>query len=173
MNPLSPAVAALLTCLLLSLANCQGDRTPDHEVTDSSEVDTSIPFSKEGTLTIHPDRDLDPVTIDIEIADTDSSRARGLMQRSSLPDQSGMLFIFEEENPQSFWMANTQLSLDMMFIKSNRQIVNIAKYTRPGSSDHIRSGEPVQYVLEVPAGFADRHGIVEGDSVSWERVDPE
>lgn len=165
----SSTTVVLLLCVSLLGSACAGNQASNDAAESSSDVDTTIPFAKEGTLTLHPSGDLSPVTIAIEIADTDSTRARGLMQRSSLPPESGMLFIFEQEGPQSFWMANTPLSLDMFFADSKGRIVTVAKYTKPGSSDHIRSEEPAKYVLEVPAGFADRHGIVEGDSLSFMR----
>lgn len=127
----------------------------------------SIPFDKEGTLTFHPSTGLDSVTIAIEIADTDSARSRGLMQRASLPQKSGMLFIFDREEPRSFWMANTPLSLDIIFVNNDSSIVNIAKYTKPRSPKQIRSEGNARYVVEVPAGFTDRYGIVAGDRLSW------
>ena len=163
--------ALLSCCIILILTACASDQASNEAAENGSDAstDTTIPFKMEGTLTIYPGGDLSPVTIDIEIADTDSTRARGLMQRSSLPPKSGMLFVFERESPQSFWMANTPLSLDMFFADSNGRIVKVAKYTKPGSPNHIRSGEPAQYVLETPAGFADRYGIIEGDSLDFDR----
>ncbi|RMH57987.1 MAG: DUF192 domain-containing protein [Bacteroidetes bacterium] len=126
----------------------------------------SIPFREEGTLTFL--RDGEPyLTIAIEIADDDSTRARGLMQRTSLPDRSGMLFIFQREEMQSFWMANTQMSLDILFVDADSQIVNIEKYTRPLSAQSVRSAAPAQFVVEVPAGFTDTHGIAESDRIRW------
>jgi hypothetical protein len=150
--------------LLVALAACGGSAP------EPSGTDRSIPFDKEGELTILQDRDT-VVTLDIEIADTDSARSRGLMERDSLPDRSGMLFIFPQEEQQSFWMANTPLSLDLLFIGADRQIVDIAKYAKPFSSENIVSDAPAQYVLEVPAGFADQHGLLEGDRVAWRRTD--
>lgn len=159
---------SIICCLCVLLTACGNNQSRR----DGSAAEKNIPFEREGTLTIHPSGQLPPVTIDIEIAETDSARSRGLMQRSSLPPKSGMLFIFDEESQQSFWMANTPLSLDMFFADSQGRIVKIAKYTRPQSSEHIRSGEPAQYVLETQAGFADQYGIVEGDSLIFERTTP-
>jgi len=111
------------------------------------------------------------VTIDLEIADTDSARERGMMQRTGFPnDRSGMLFPFDEEQPQSFWMSNTPVALDIVFVDADSQIVNIAKYTTPFSNERYESGAPAQYVVEVPAGFADSHGLLEGDRIRWRRV---
>ena len=140
--------------------------------TSKAEADTTtIPFTKEGELAFIQDGD-STVTIDIEVADTDSARQRGMMQREGFPnDRSGMLFPFEKEEPQSFWMSNTPVALDIIFVSADSQIVNIAKYTTPFSSENYRSGEPAQFVVEVPAGFADSHGILEGDRVQWRRLD--
>ena len=139
----------------------------------SVEADTTdpIPFTKEGRLAVIQDRD-STVALDIEIADTDSARERGMMQREGFPnDRSGMLFIFDEEQPRSFWMSNTPVALDIIFVSADSQIVNIAKYTTPFSNERYRSGEPAQYVLETPAGFADSHGLLEGDRLRWQRLE--
>ncbi len=151
----------LFLALLLPLAACQ-------ETPEDQPPDASIPFRADGTLTFV--RGGEPITrIRIEIAESDSARTRGLMQRPSLPDSSGMLFVFPEEGPQSFWMANTPLSLDLFFASADSQIVHVAKYAAPYSPDPIASEAPAQYVVEVPAGFADTHGIVEGDRITWTR----
>ena len=156
-------VAGILALLLLGGCGRETKEEPERDETASS-----IPFRKDGTLTFL--RDGAPVaTIDIEIAETDSARARGLMQRTSLPEQSGMLFLFNREEMQSFWMANTPLALDIMFVDADSQIVDIARYTRPFSSSSIASESPARYVVEVPAGFSDRYGIAESDRVTWRR----
>lgn len=132
---------------------------------------TTIPFDKEGRLTFIQDEDA-LVTIDLEIADTDSARERGMMQREGFPNEtSGMLFPFDAEEERSFWMANTPVALDLFFIDADSQIVHIARYARPNSPDPIPSEQPAQYVLETPAGFADSHGVLEGDQVRWQRTD--
>jgi uncharacterized membrane protein (UPF0127 family) len=139
----------------------------------STEADTTetIPFTKEGRLAVVQDGD-STVTLDIEIADTDSTRERGMMQREGFPnDRSGMLFIFDEAQPRSFWMSNTPVSLDIIFVSADSQIVNIAKYTTPFANERYRSDAPAQYVLETPAGFADSHGLLEGDRIRWRRTD--
>lgn len=129
-----------------------------------------IPFRMDGELTFLRDGS-ENVTIEIEIAESDSARERGLMQRDSLPDLGGMLFIFPREETQSFWMANTPLALDLIFVDSDSQIVDIDKYTRPFSTGSIASDAPAQYVIEVKAGFSDTHGITEGDRVRWRRTE--
>src|SRR5690606_38586320 len=106
-------------------------------------------------------------TIAIEIADDDSTRTRGLMQRPSMDDGTGMVFIFPTSDYQSFWMANTQMSLDMMFVNSDSTIVEIHKYTRPLSAENIGGSRLSRFVVEVPAGYTDTQGIVEGDRIRW------
>lgn len=129
-----------------------------------------IPFEAEGELVFY--RSGAPVdTIQIEIADTDSARVRGLMQREGLPPQTGMLFVFDVEEPQSFWMANTPLSLDMFFVDADSEIVSIKKYTRPLSPESVVSDAPARFVIETPAGYADSRGITEGVRVAWERFE--
>ncbi len=153
----------LLVVLLLSAA-CGDVAQEQHETEDSR-----IEFRKDGTLTfVRGEEDI--LEIDIEIAETDSARERGLMQRTSLPEMSGMLFIFEREEPQGFWMGNTPMGLDIMFVDADSQIVDIDKYNRPFNAETIASDEPAQYVVEVPAGFSDLHGISVSDRVRWERT---
>jgi len=145
-----------------------GDSSSATTETDTTET---IPFTKEGRLTFIQDGD-STVTIDIEIADTDSARQRGMMQREGFPnDRSGMLFRFNQEQPRSFWMSNTPVALDILFVSADSQVVSIAKYTTPFSSENYQSGDPAQFVVEVPAGFSDSHGILEGDRIRWRRLE--
>lgn len=167
---LRPAVYALLSGVVL-LGGIACGRSGDSASTNTDTTET-IPFEREGHLTFIQDGD-STVTIDIEIAETDSARERGMMQRDGFPnDRSGMLFPFDEEQPRSFWMSNTPVALDIIFVDADSQIVNIAKYTTPFSSEHYRSGEPAQFVVEVPAGFADSHGLLAGDRIRWRRTRP-
>ena len=167
-----PAYLLPLCLLLISstmLTGCgAGDASDETESAEQTEIEDPIPFQPEGTLHILQDEDT-LRTLQIEIADTDSSRARGLMERTELPDDSGMLFLFDEEAPQSFWMANTPLALDIVFADAEQRIVSMSKYTTPYSQEQVTSGDPAQYVLEVPAGYADRIGIIEGQRLVWTR----
>ena len=128
-----------------------------------------IPFTKHGELEIVRGGEA-VLLMDIEIADNDSSRMRGMMQRTAFPENSGMLFIFPFEAMQSFWMANTPLALDILFADADSQIVDIHRYTRPLSPQSVDTAVPARFVLEVPAGFCDTHGIVESDRLSWTRL---
>ena len=156
----------LLLCACGVLLAACGDDGPAAGNENGDPDEKTIPFRKDGELTFLRG-DAEDLTIDIEVADTDSARQRGLMQRSSLPEMSGMLFVFRREEIQSFWMANTPLALDLIFVDADSQIVDIDKYTTPFSSESIVSDEPAQYVIEVPAGFADTYGITAGEGVRW------
>jgi len=102
----------------------------------------------------------------VEMADTDEQRARGLMYRKALPEGQGMLFDFKQEQPVSFWMKNTYVSLDMIFIRADGRILRIAENTEPLSERMVPSGGPVRAVLEVVAGTSRRLGIAPGDRVA-------
>ena len=108
-------------------------------------------------------------TILVEIADDDYSRANGLMFREDLPESQGMLFIFEEEKQQFFWMKNTPVSLDMIFVNKGNKVVNIQKYTLPYSTRSYGSDGPALYVIEVVAGYSDKYGIDTGWTIEWKR----
>jgi uncharacterized membrane protein (UPF0127 family) len=126
---------------------------------------------------IHPDGKLDFLNFDesrivsivIEIAETKEARRKGLMGRHSLNMTNGMLFIYEREALISFWMHNTPISLDMIFVNSKRRIIHIAESTRPMSKQGYGSQMPAQYVVEVPAGFAKFFNIKKGMRIRWQR----
>ncbi len=102
----------------------------------------------------------------VEMAETDDERSRGLMFRKELPEGKGMLFDFKVEQPVAFWMKNTYVSLDMLFIKADGRILSIAENTQPLSERGVPSGGPVRGVLEVVAGTAKKLGIKPGDRVA-------
>ncbi len=102
----------------------------------------------------------------VEVADNDEERARGLMFRKELPEGRGMLFDFHREQDVAFWMKDTPLSLDIIFIRGDGTIRRIAANTVPFSLDSIPSGGPVRAVLEVIAGTAKKLGIQPGDKVA-------
>ena len=107
-----------------------------------------------------------PVEISVEIARTDRERARGLMYRTRLADGYGMLFI--ENGPpsvQTFWMRNTCISLDMMFIEKDGFIAGILENVPPMNDGRRSIPCPVSYVLEVPGGWSRKHGIKPGQYV--------
>jgi len=103
----------------------------------------------------------------VEVARTEAEQARGLMYRTALPEDGGMLFPSDREEPRSFWMKNTAIPLDLIFIRADGSIARIAEETVPYALDPIESGEPVIAVLEIAGGRAAALGIAEGDQVSW------
>jgi len=108
------------------------------------------------------------ISFDVEIADTGIKRTVGLMNRTHLPENSGMLFIFDSETTASFWMKNTLIELDMIFISTDKKIVNIKRDAQPCKTldcETYKSENPVKYVLEINGGLADKLGIKEGNSI--------
>jgi hypothetical protein len=102
----------------------------------------------------------------VELAVTPEEQAKGLMFRRELPEGRGMLFDFHRDQNLEFWMKNTYISLDMIFIRSDGTITRIAANTPPLSEDRISSGGPARAVLEVIAGTARKLGIAAGDRVA-------
>jgi uncharacterized protein len=102
----------------------------------------------------------------VELASTSEQHAKGLMFRRELLEGQGMLFDFHREQPASFWMKNTYIPLDMIFIRGDGRILRIAENTVPLSEALVSSGGPVRAVLEVNAGTARRLGIAPGDRVA-------
>ena len=109
----------------------------------------------------------------VEIAATDAQRKSGLMNRKSLDDDKGMLFVFQRSGFVNFWMKNTLIPLDLLFIDSNGYIKHIARSAQPCTSTNDRdcvlynSHFSVQYVLELKGGISDRLGLKEGDKAKW------
>jgi uncharacterized protein len=108
------------------------------------------------------------VVFQVEVADTPAKRTLGLQYRKELADDRGMIFLFPAETQQSFWMKNTPLPLDMIFINAERKIVGIVEQTTPFSLDSRSVAAPSQFVLEINGGLAKRHGIRAGDSVRFD-----
>jgi len=106
-----------------------------------------------------------PVRVGVELATTHDEQARGLMWRDELDEDRGMLFVFRRQRPRSFWMKNTPLPLDIIYIGGDRKIVSIAEHTTPYSTAAIPSAGPARYVLEVGAGFCRTHGVRAGATV--------
>lgn len=111
------------------------------------------------------------VSVTVEIAATPASRERGLMFRRELEPMHGMLFVFSEDADHGFWMKNTPLSLDIIFIDARRRVVGILANTVPYSERQLRVGHRSRYVLEVAAGFCVRHGVEVGDTLDFHGID--
>ena len=124
-------------------------------------------FTKEGELTFTDSLGTLKAKIDLEIADNEYERQLGLMNRKEMKENEGMLFIFPRQDYQSFWMRNTLISLDIMFVNDQKEIVTIHKNTKILSETSYPSSAPSIYVVETLAGFADRHNIQVGDKIDW------
>ena len=110
------------------------------------------------------------VEVSLEVAATPAERERGLMYRTSLAEGRGMLFVFDADGNQSFWMKNTLIPLDLLFIARDGTVVGIHANATPLSTANIAVGKPSRYVLEVPGGWAARHGISAGARVDFRGV---
>jgi uncharacterized membrane protein (UPF0127 family) len=111
-----------------------------------------------------------PQSFSVEVVDTAESRAQGLMYVTELADDAGMLFDFKEERPVSFWMRNTFIPLDMIFVGADGVIRNIHVNARPHDPTSIPSDGPVQYVLEIPGGRSVEIGLKAGDTMEHDRI---
>jgi uncharacterized membrane protein (UPF0127 family) len=116
---------------------------------------------------------VDDVVLDVEIADTDAARTRGLMFREQLPYNQGMFFVFDEEQARSMWMLNMQFPLDLIWFDKAGNVVHIEKNAQPCKSAletvactfQNAEGKKAQYVLEVTAGFIEKFGITENSKL--------
>ena len=124
-------------------------------------------FTKEGELTFTDSLGTLKAKIDLEIADTEYERELGLMNRKEMAENQGMLFIFPKQDMLSFWMRNTLISLDMIFVNQQKTIVTIHRNTKILSDQSYATSQPARYVVEVDAGFCDKHNIQVGDTINW------
>ena len=108
------------------------------------------------------------VLLRVQVADTDATRQTGLMFRRSMPETEGMPFVFQQMRPVTFWMKNTVLPLDIIFVGGDGKVMNIARNTTPFSLDPIPSDGPARVVVELNAGASARLGIEPGDRVRYE-----
>ncbi|WP_243444666.1 DUF192 domain-containing protein [Sphingosinicella humi] len=150
------------TALVLILLGCRGEPPSAAEIAAAKQ---ERPALDQIELQIQTDAATHPFTV--EVARTPDEQARGLMFRESLAPNVGMLFPFPEPRPASFWMKNTLIPLDMIFVRPDGTIARIAVNTTPLSLAPVGVGEPVAAVLEIAGGRSVELGIDEGDRVSW------
>lgn len=127
-----------------------------------------ITFKKEGELSIKKaSNDSVIKSIAIEIADDDYQTQTGLMYRDSMKDSQGMLFVFPEADYHSFYMKNTKIPLDIIYIDSYKKIVSIQKNAKPFDESSLPSNAPAQYVLEINGGLSDLWNLEVGDHIEY------
>lgn len=149
--------------MLLGAGSCK-------EETKTSLSTEAAAFTREGLLQLYRGQsDTLLREVVIEIAETEYETQTGLMYREHMDNGAGMLFIFPEESMHSFYMKNTLIPLDILFIRSDLSIANIARNAKPLDERSIPSSGPVQYVLELNAGMCDRWGVVSGDRIEFRR----
>lgn len=154
----------LLTILFVSVLLLQSCKTESKK-----EIKTeAISFTKEGILTIlKQETDSILTHLDIEIAESEYETQTGLMYRESMEDNQGMLFIFPDVAMHSFYMKNTQIALDIIYIDENLKIASFQKDAQPYNETGLSSKVPVKYVLEINAGLSERFGLDIGDAISF------
>jgi hypothetical protein len=146
---LKVAQAAMLALFLLPLAACSAD-------------DSRLVIKSAGGDHVFT----------VEVVDTDETRARGLMFRQSLAPDAGMLFDFKDTRQTAFWMRNTFIPLDMIFIRADGTVANVHVNAIPQDPTSIPSDGPVMFVLEIPGGRSVELGIKPGDKVEHARIKP-
>ncbi len=141
----------------------------------SSSSATSVPtapsavptFKEEGSLSFKKADGTAIRSIKLEVADDEAQRAQGMMYRKSIPNDTGMIFIMPTEAPQSFWMKNTYVSLDIIFVGADMKIVNIHENTPTLTEQNFPSTAPAKYVVEVAGGYTNAYGIKAGDLIDF------
>jgi uncharacterized membrane protein (UPF0127 family) len=127
----------------------------------------SAPVFPHAEIVIQHARGRGSVPYDVELATTAAQQTQGLMFRRSLPANGGMLFLFDTDMTVTFWMKNTYIPLDMLFVRHDGVIAKIVAHTKPFDLSHIPSDEPVRGVIEIGGGEAQRLGIKTGDKVLY------
>lgn len=125
-----------------------------------------IEFKHEGNLQLIDSLGTVKQELKIELADNDFEHQTGLMYRKQMDTNKGMLFIFEEIRIRSFYMKNTYIPLDIIYINSDNTIINIVKNAEPLNESSLPSEAPAKYVLEINAGLSDKWQLSPGDKVS-------
>lgn len=151
--------------LIIGVTSCKSD---------SKKVVTpiKIEFKKEGELTVlMADSDSIKAKFDIEIADDDYQRETGLMHRQTMEDHQAMLFIFPDEEYRSFFMKNTYLPLDIIYLDKDGEIVSFQYDAKPLDETSLPSNIPAQYVLEIKAGLSEKYDIQIDDKVIYSLVE--
>lgn len=156
----------LMLTLVFSACKNESKPKPNPNIAPKYALTKEPQFKKEGVLKfISEDSAL--ASIDIELANTYAKREQGLMHRRSMLESQGMLFIFDKEERQSFWMKNTHIALDIIFVNEAKRIVHIAYNCEPYSLKSIPSYEYAKYVVEVNSGYCKEKGVNIGQYIKF------
>lgn len=148
---------------LFTFYNCK-----DKPNSENKNLTREITFTKDGELNLlKAENDSIIAKLDIEIADDSYKTQTGLMYRNSMEKNQAMLFIFPDEQIRSFYMKNTHIALDIIYINSNKEIVSIRKNAKPFDETSLPSEAKAQYVLEVNAGLSDVWELEKGDKIAY------
>jgi len=151
----------ILVSILFAALSCK-----DAAVTNQKSV--NIAFKKEGTLQLKTQNDSLIQTLDIEVADDEYTIQTGLMYRNDMANNQAMLFIFPNEAYRNFYMKNTRIPLDIIFIAADSSIVSIQQNAKPFDETSLPSDAPAKYVLEINAGLSDEWQLRTGDKIDFE-----
>ncbi len=156
----------LLLLSVMAFGYFQFIKKPPIETDSDNE---KIIFQKQGELSFLSQENKVISKLDIEIAATEYTREKGLMARATMEENQGMLFIFDYQKVENFWMKDTILPLDMIFVDEDLQIVHIAYDAVPFSEAQISSEKPALYVVEVNAGYCKKFNIEAGAKIQFQR----
>ena len=149
--------------ILFSLTSCKEDKKTIKPI--------KIEFKKEGVLTFFKSKsDSIITTFNIEIADTDYETQTGLMHRHSMLGNRGMLFVFPEMNLRSFYMKNTYIPLDIIYLDKDKLIVSIQENAKPLNETSLPSQALAQYVFEINAGLTQKWSLKVGDRMAFTKI---
>ncbi|MFP8488393.1 DUF192 domain-containing protein [Gracilimonas sp. Q87] len=161
-----PMNATITSIVIISLTLLFGvSCTSEKEENAEKKAGRSLNFTENVTFLNSSDNKIS--TIRVAVADDQEKRNQGLMDVNELPSDAGMLFIFPEEEPLSFYMANTPLPLDIMFVNSDSVIVRIHHNTAPFNSKQLLSEAPAKFVVETNGGYAISNDIREGHKIRF------
>lgn len=169
-NLFKAAVALILLAFVILILSDLFTSKPKKVQNSNSLKAEEYKFTKNGELSFQSANGNYITNIDLEFADNDHERSQGLMYRTEMDENQGMLFIFPFEARQSFYMKNTVIPLDMIFINSKLEIVTIHKSTKPYDLNSYASTAPAQYVLETIGGYTDKYDIKVGDKVIFRKT---
>jgi uncharacterized membrane protein (UPF0127 family) len=157
-----------MIALALSVGACRTASSTESQPDTSKTPALAAPVAPKAPprVTLSPPGG-ESVTVDVEVVDTPESRQRGLMYRKQLAPDAGMLFLFERPEHHTFWMHNTLVPLDMIFITADWSVLGIVENATPLTDSPRSVDGDSQYVLEVNAGFSRRHGLAAGTSVHY------